>query len=62
MNWILMVIIHAGVLAHNDDVTIQFQRTYTEAACIELGKDAESKMRLTHQSVDYVCSNDPVKI
>jgi hypothetical protein len=59
MSWILLIFIHSGLLAHDNDVSITTARFYNENACEAAG---DSVKRLadnsTFQSVKFACIHD----
>ncbi|QGZ66377.1 hypothetical protein [Paraburkholderia acidisoli] len=58
MNWILLVMIHAGMMSHNDDIAITSARFYQQNACQTAGQSVEQKLHDTYQHVDFVCIHD----
>lgn len=58
MFWVLLLIVHAGSVSNSDDVAINSIRFYQQNACEAAGDAAKSKLRFTHQSVEYVCIHD----
>ena len=58
MNWILMIMIHAGMMSHNDDIAISNARFYQQNACEAAGQAVAGKLQRTYQQVDYVCIHD----
>lgn len=58
MTWVLMLMIHAGVYSHNDDVAVTTARFYGQNACEAAGRDLVSLSRGTVQDVKYACIHD----
>jgi hypothetical protein len=60
MSWILLIFIHAGIMSHNDDVSITTARFYNENACKTAGQEVAKLSNSTVQSTKFVCIHDGV--
>ena len=58
MNWVLLIFLHAGVLSHNDDVSITTARFYTQNACQGAGQEVTRLAGPTVQNAKFVCIHD----
>lgn len=58
MNWILLVFIHAGLMSHNDDVSITTARFYNQNACQAAGQEVAKLTGPTVQQAKFVCIHD----
>lgn len=58
MNWILLIFMHAGVLSHNDDVSITTARFYNQNACQTAGQEIAKLSGPTVQNVKFICIHD----
>lgn len=61
MSWILLIFIHSGVMAHDNDVSITTARFYQQNACEAAGKEVQSLASPTVQAVKYTCIHDAEK-
>lgn len=54
--WILIIMIHAGMLSHNDDVaTTSVPNFTTEQSCELAGKQFKKLDSTTYQVIKYTC-------
>ena len=58
MNWILLVFIHAGLMSHNDDVSITTARFYNQNACQAAGQEVAKLTGPMVQQTKFVCIHD----
>jgi hypothetical protein len=58
MNWILIIFIHSGMMAHDNDVSITTARFYQQNACQAAGQAAQSLASSTVQSAKFTCIHD----
>ena len=58
MNFVLVLFIHAGMLAHTNDVSVTTARFYNRSACMDAGNAAKSLTSGTVQNVEYACIED----
>jgi hypothetical protein len=61
VSWILIIAIHAGMMSNNDDIAITSIRMAQQNACQAAGQAIADKLRVTHQSVDFICIHDAEK-
>jgi hypothetical protein len=61
MGWILLIFMHAGMMSHNDDVSITTARFYSQNACQAAGKEIASLAGPTVQAAKFVCIHDEGK-
>jgi hypothetical protein len=58
MNWLLIIVIHAGLMSHNDDIAVSSVRMNQQNACEAAGKAVVDKLSSTYQHADWVCIHD----
>jgi hypothetical protein len=58
MNWLLIIFIHSGMMAHDNDVSITTARFYQQTSCQAAGQAAESLASSTVQSAKFACIHD----
>lgn len=56
MTWVLILMIHAGALSHNDDVALQVVPGFSsEATCMAAGAKIKPLDRSTVQNFEFTC-------
>lgn len=58
MNWILLIFLHAGIMSHNDDVSITTARFYNQNACQAAGQEVTKLAGPTVQNAKFICIHD----
>jgi hypothetical protein len=58
MNWILLIFLHSGMMAHDNDVSITSARFYNQNACQSAGQEVSRLASSTVQDVKFVCIHD----
>jgi hypothetical protein len=58
MNWILLIFLHSGIMAHDNDVSITTARFYNQNACQIAGQEVANLASNTVQNVKFICIHD----
>lgn len=58
MSWVLIIFIHSGIMAHDNDVSITTARFSQQSACQAAGNTASELAGSTVQSVKFACIHD----
>jgi hypothetical protein len=56
--WVLLVFLHSGVMAHDNDVSITTARFFNQSSCQTAGQEVTRLASNTVQDVKFVCIHD----